>query len=221
MSDPASLADRFPEPLQPDPAVALNSSVIRLPKTVAGPVHGAQFVIEIAGPHSVAAQQARELLGPKWHPALGNPEVFCMALADQAWRLMSTTDGAGSYDSIALAWDLLSARGKLSSASASHLLQGPSSFAQSVQRRAFPFPDPRLGERLAVGSEQACANLDVGVELVVQDDIHYHERDDWSACAALELDLSTEGLLNWKDPQLKDALLAVVSIDEDALFTLR
>lgn len=221
MSDPASLADLFPEPLQPDPAVALSSSFIRFPKVVAGPVHGAQFVIEIAGPHSVAAQQARELLGPKWYSALGNPEVFCMAPADQAWRLMSTTDGAGSYDSIALAWDLFSAKGELSSASATHLLQAASSFAQAVQRRAFPFPDPPVVDRLVSGFEQARENLDVGVELVVQGPMPFDERDIWAGCAALGLDLSTEGAFIWKVPEWEDALLAVASIDEGALFSLR
>ena len=221
MSDPASLADLFPEPLQPDPTVALSSSVIRFPKIVAGPVHGAQFVIEIAGPHTVTAQQARELIGPKWHAALGQPEVFCMAAADRAWRLMSTTDGAGAYDSIALAWDLLSARGELSSSSATHLLQAASNYSQSVQRRAFPFPDPAQVDRLVSGFQQARENLDVGVELVVQGPLPFAERGVWAACAALGLDLSTEGAFIWKVPEWEDALLAVASIDEGALFSLR
>src|SRR6185503_15844261 len=212
MSDPASLSDLFPEPLQPDPAVALSSSAIRFPKIVAGPVHGAQFVIEIAGPHSVTAQQARELIGLKWHAALGQPEVFCMAAADRAWRLMSTTDGAGAYDSIALAWDLLSARGELSSSSATHLLQAASNYAQSVQRRAFPFPDPAQVDRLVSGFQQARENLDVGVELVVQGPLPFDERDVWTACAALGLDLSTEGAFIWKASEWEDALLAVASI---------
>ena len=221
MSDPASITDLFSEPLQPDPAVALDASPIRFPKAVAGPVHGAQFVIEIAGPHTVPAQSARELLGPKWHAALGQPEVFCMAAADKTWRLMSTTDGAGAYDSIALAWDLLSTRGELSSSSAAHLLQAASSFAQSVQRRAFPFPDPPQVDRLVASFQQARENLDFGVELVVQAPVPLAERDVWVACANLGLDLSTEGAFIWKAPSWEDALLAVASIDEGALFSLR
>lgn len=221
MSDPASLAELFPDPLVSDPAIALDARSVRLPKRVPGPVHGAQYVIEIAGPHSVPAQQARELLGPKWHAALGQPEVFCMASTDQAWRLMSTTDGAVAYDSIALAWDLLSARGELSSASANHLLQTASNFAQSMKRRAFPFPDPAQIDRLVAGLEQARENLDVGLELIVQAPSPLFERDVWVACANLGLDLSTEGAFIWKMDGWEDALLAVAPIDEGSVFSLR
>ena len=221
MSDPGSLAELFPQPLDPDPSIALDARGIRLPKKVPGPVHGAQFVIEIAGPHSVPAQQARELLGPKWHPTLGQPEVFCMAAADQTWRLMSTTDGAVAYDSIALAWDLLSVRGELSTASATHLLQTACNFAQSAKRRAFPFPDPGQIDRLVSGLEQARENLDVGVELIVQAPSALLERDVWVACANLGLDLSTEGAFIWKVDGWEDALLAVAPIDEGSVFSLR
>jgi hypothetical protein len=221
MADPGSIAELFPEPLRPDPSVALDASQVRLPKVPRGPVHGAQFIIEIAGPKSVPAQQARELLGPQWHGALGEPEVYAMAPADSAWRLLSTTDGAGSYDSLALAWNLFSSRGQLSSASAAHLLKTAEKFAHAAGRRAFPFPAPAEVDALASRLSQARESFDVGLELIVQGPLPFHERDVWVASAALGLDLSTEGAFIWKVAGWDDAILAVASIEEGHFFSLR
>lgn len=210
----------FSEPLRIDPAVALDPATIRLPPTTTGPVHGAQFVVEIAGPKSVPASSAYEVLGPRWNPALGQPEAWVMAPADRQWRLMSTSDGAGSYDSLALAWDLVSSRGKLSTASARHLLAVAEQFAAGVQRRAFPFPAAEEVDRLVRALYQAQQAFDIGVEVYAQGARAVAEHDVWVACAALGLDLGPDGLFAWKVPGWEGPILQVGPVEEGVAFSL-
>lgn len=217
--DVAGPDEVFPEPLRPDPAIALREEGIRFPALKPGPVHGAQFVIEIAGPKSVPAGQAHALMSSEWQNALGRPEVWSMAPSDPAWRPMNVAD-SGSYDSVALAWDLLGEKGELSSRAASHLVQTAERFAQSVQRRAFPFPAPEEVDGLVRSLRSAQEAFDVGVELYVQGSSAFTEKDVWVACAALGLDLSGEGLFVWRALAWDEPLLSVAPVEEGRVFSL-
>ncbi len=211
--------DLFPTPLAPDPAVALSPAGLNFPSAKPGPVHGAQFIIEIAGPKSALASQAHALMKPEWQEPLGNPEVWAMAPADQAWRPMNVAD-SGSYDSVALAWDLIHAKGELSGASAGVLLQTAEGFANSIGRRAFPFPAPEEIDRLVRSLLQAREAFDIGVEVFVQAPRAVSERDVWIACAALGFDLSGEGFFVWRTPNWEDPLLTVAPVEEGRVFSL-
>jgi hypothetical protein len=220
MGDPSDLADLFGGPLRADPAVALDSKRLRLPARTRGPIHGVQFVVELAGPRSVLAQPAHALLGPEWQAALGEPEVYAMAPADQEWRPMATSD-SGSYDSLALAWDVLNPKGALSSSAARHLAGQAERFANSFGRRAFPFPAPEEVDRLAAGLQQVRDALDIGIELIVQGDHSFAERDIWQACAAVGLDLSGQGFFVWRIPGWDEPVLTVAPLEEGATYSLR
>src|SRR5690349_1319330 len=95
---------------------------------VPAPARKVQFVVELVGPRTVPAAQAGELLHPNWRAALGQPELWAMRPADAAWQpLRALTQG--SYDSIALAWDMVTPQGDLSAASAIHLAGVAEQFA--------------------------------------------------------------------------------------------
>ncbi len=112
-----------------------------VPPLVRAPVRAAQFVVELVGPRTVPTAQASELLRPDWRAALGSPELWCQSPADTAWKpLRALTHG--SYDSIALAWDLVSPSGEMSPTAANHLLGVAEQFANGVGRRAIPLAAP-------------------------------------------------------------------------------
>src|SRR4051812_12836749 len=102
----------FGKPLQRDPSIALPDLNI-LPRNTPGPVRKQQLVIELVGPRTVPAPLIQALLQPQWQGALGSPEIYVMAGADQYWRSLIQGDGSGAYDSVALAWDLLSDKGTM------------------------------------------------------------------------------------------------------------
>src|SRR6185312_8968382 len=132
--------DLFGRQLEPDPAVALPDPEIRInPKK--GPLYKVQYVLEFVGPRSVPASMACSLLRPEWYAALGQPQVFSMQPADLSWGML-TAKTEGSYDSLALTWDLLSLAGTLSSASAQHLLTIAEQFGSAINRRVAALPVP-------------------------------------------------------------------------------
>lgn len=221
MAGPGSPSNPFPAPLGPDPAIALRPESIRLPKRIPGPVHGAQFVLEIAGPKSIRSTAAHALLNAQWQGQLGHPEIFVMAPADNAWRLMSTTDGSGSYDSLALAWDVVGDQGNLSSASVKHLLKVAEQFAIGVERRTFPFPDPNKIDALASALVEAREAYDIGVELILQGPGSTTEQDIWSCAAALGLDLAPDGTFVWRVEGWAEPILTLAPYEEGILFSLR
>ena len=104
---------------------------------VRGPVRAAQFVVELVGPRTVPATQAAELLRPDWRAALGQPELWALSPADTAWQPLRALS-VGSYDSLALAWDLATPVGEMSVAAATHLVKLAEQFANAVGRRAIP-----------------------------------------------------------------------------------
>lgn len=135
-----------------------------VPPLVRAPVRAAQFVVELVGPRTVPTAQASELLRPDWRAAMGSPELWCLSPADTAWKpLRNLTHG--SYDSIALAWDLLSPQGEMSAGAAGHLVGVAERFANGVGRRAIPLTAPGdvPGEvqRLRAAQEALDAGLSV------------------------------------------------------------
>lgn len=131
------------------------------------PLHKVQYVIEIVGPRSLEGNSVKALLDPKWQGPLGDPRVFVMGPADARWRELSADDPTGSYDSLALTWNLLKHHGALGIASARHLLTVAQSYADQVQRRALPLPVPDDVDTMKDTLESIRDSLDIGVELVV------------------------------------------------------
>ena len=177
----------FGAPLGPDPAIALRPPSL-LPAAKPGPLHKVQFVVELVGPRSVAAAAVANLLSPQWYEALGRPEAFAMAPADTQWRVL-TASTAGSYDSVALAWDIVSPRGELSSTAPQHLLQVAEQFATQIQRRAMSLPVPGDVDRIRRQLMEYRDNLDVGFGMTVLTHAGIAERDVWLTCSRLGLDL--------------------------------
>lgn len=112
-----------------------------VPPLVRGPVRAVQFVVELVGPRTVPATQAAELLRPDWRAALGQPELWVLSPADTAWKPLRALSH-GSYDSIALAWDMATPAGEMSPQSATHLVGRAEQFANGIGRRAIPLTAP-------------------------------------------------------------------------------
>src|SRR4051812_41249846 len=160
-----TLSEVFGDALQPDPAIALQPVQIPVRKR-SGPMPRMQFVVEFVGPRSVSAGSAAALLSPQWYSALGDPQAFAMSAVDVEWQPLSATT-AGSYDSLAIAWDLISDKGQLSTQSAQHLLATAEQFAAHIQRRAMPMPVPEDLPKAISQLKRVQDNFDAGVSLLV------------------------------------------------------
>lgn len=133
---------------------------------VPAPVRAVQFVVELVGPRTVPATQAAELLRPDWRAAMGHPELWALSPADTAWKpLQAATNG--SYDSIALAWDLISPVGEMSPSSATHLADLAERFANGIGRRAIPLTVPADLPREIRRLRSAQDGLDAGVSIIL------------------------------------------------------
>lgn len=215
---PPGTGPLFDPPLAPDPVVALPAPQV-MPFDKPGPLHRVQFTIEFVGPRSVPAAHAAHLLTPDWFHALGEPYAFVMRPADTAWRPL---DGSpdGSYDSLALAWDYLSPRGALSTASARHLLSTAERFGQGIARRAMALPPPEDVDRLVASLLEIHENLDVGVGLSVHPLTgRVSERELWIACARLGLVLTPSGSYDWVAPGHPSPLLSVTPVGTTEAFS--
>ena len=137
-----------------------------IPPLVRGPVRAAQFVVEIVGPRTVPAAQAAELLRPDWRAALGHPELWAMRPADTAWNPLKASSH-GSYDSIALAWDLVTPVGEMTPQSATHLVGLTERFANPLGRRAIPLTTPGDLPREIRRLRSAVESLDAGVAVLL------------------------------------------------------
>ncbi|HZH97783.1 MAG TPA: cell division protein ZipA C-terminal FtsZ-binding domain-containing protein, partial [Fimbriimonadaceae bacterium] len=174
----------------------------------------------IVGDPTLAAPAAKSLLEARWVAALGNPEIFCMAPADQTWRPLLATDPSQTYDSLVLAWDMLGTQGALSEASAQQLLNTSESYAQQVGRRAMSLPTPAEVPNVVRHLTELQESLDIGFALYVHPRSDgFAEADVWRACAALGLDLSPNGLFELRSPDWPTPLLGVGPVDTDQ-FTL-
>jgi hypothetical protein len=182
----------FGEALKPDPRVAL--PLPPEPETRAtGPNRRFQFVVELVGMRTVPAAAASALLNDQWHRALGQPAVYCMAPGDDAWKSLVRTD-SGAYDSLALAWNLVSPQGVLTNQAAAHLLQVAESFATHIQRRAIPLLPPTDVDRAVLDLKAIQESFDIGVEiLMVPKGAEFLERDVWTNLASLGFELVSPG----------------------------
>lgn len=219
MSTPNDLTlNLFGGPLQADPSVALPPLDLVLP-TKSGPLHRVQYVIEFVGPRSVPAGSAMYLLAPQWYGALGQPQIFAMRASDLSWRpLLPTPDG--SYDSIAVAWDMLTPQGNLSVASAKRLLGVAEDFGPYISRRAVSMPPPQDVATVVRGLTTTKDALDVGFTLsVVSDRGPFRERDLWVECARLGLEFH-DGGFDWRVPGHSNPLLTVTPFGVSDTFSL-
>jgi hypothetical protein len=220
LSTPSDLTTNlFGGPLAPDPAVALPPLDLLLPNK-SGPLHRIQFVIEYVGPRSIPAATAAHLLSPEWYGALGQPQVFAMRASDLSWnRLQPTIDG--SYDSLALAWDLISPLGNLTPNSAKNLLRTAEDFGPYISRRAMPMPPPTDLAGVVRGLQATKEALDVGLALsVVSNQGAFAERDLWVECARLGLEFH-DGGFDWRVPTHPNPLLTVTPFGDTDAFSLR
>jgi hypothetical protein len=133
---------------------------------VPAPTRAVQFVLELVGPRTVPTAQAAELLRPDWRAALGQPELWSMRPADTAWQPLRALMH-GSYDSIALAWDMVTPQGDLSPASATHLVSVAERFANAIGRRAIPLTAPADLPQEARRLKRATEALDAGLSVLV------------------------------------------------------
>lgn len=198
--------------------MALPPVEIVLPQK-SGPLHRVQFVIEFVGPRSVPAAAAMHLLEPNWHGALGQPNVFVMRGQDLSWQRLSPSPG-GSYDSIALAWDLLTAQGNLSSASAKNLLRMAEEFGPYIQRRAMPMPPPPDVNELVKALLTTKEALDIGVTLsLASTGAGIPEKAIWIECSRLGLEFAAGGF-DYRSAGIDHPLLTVTPYGDTDAFSL-
>ena len=213
------LPDLFGQPLKADPAIALQPLQLALPfKT--GPLHRIQFVIEFVGQRTVLAGNASQLLAPDWYEALGKPNLLAMRPADLQWQpLTPATDG--SYDSLAMTWDLLGRNGNISTPTAKHLLELAEVFAPYIQRRAMAMPVPKDVDATVKNLKEAKSLLDIGFELsVMSSTASFAERDLWIECSKLGLTFSPTGSFDWTLPGHPYPLFSVTPIGQTDAFSL-
>jgi len=208
-------SDIFGEPLLKDPAVALPAVTVH-PKITPGPVRKQQLVIELVGPRTVPAQTAKTLLDPQWFEALGEPQVFIMSGSDQFWRELTKSDASAAYDSIALAWDLISTKGHLSGNSAQHLWTMAEEFAKQVQRRAMAMPVPADIAPTIQALQQLKESLDIGMNLtLVPCWDTFQEKEVWRVAAALGLEYAQDGSFEYKAAGSDYPLFSLSPADAD------
>lgn len=214
------IADVFEDNLRPDPALALAPPQIPVRKR-SGPMPRLQFVVEFVGPRSLPAREAVQLIGPPWYGGLGEPQVFAMSAAHVEWAPLESA-ASGSYDSVALAWHLISDKGQLSKGTAQHLLETAEQFAGHIQRRAMPMPLPEDVPKAIAQLKQVQANFDAGVSLLVMSNSRQvSEYELWIWCAQLGLTPNLhEGTFDWMAPSSPLPLFSVSPIGETESFTL-
>ncbi len=211
--------DLFGQPLLADPEVALQPIDLHLPLKT-GPLHKIQYVIEFVGQRTVLAANACQLLSPDWYQGLGKPKLHVMRPADLHWQpLTASTDG--SYDSLAMTWDLIDEKGSISSRSAAHLLDLAEAFAPYIQRRAMAMPVPREVDAAVRTLEEAKDLLDIGFEIsVMSNRAMFYEKELWIECAKLGLEFSPGGSFDWRVPGHPYPLLSVTPIGDTCAFSL-
>jgi hypothetical protein len=144
-----------------------------------------------------------------------------MSAADVEWQPLTATT-AGSYDSLAIAWDLLSDKGQLSVQSAQHLVATAEKFAEALQRRAMPMPVPEDIPKAISQIKQVSDNFDAGISiLVLPNSQRVSEFELWVWCAKLGLTPNlVEGTFDWIVPGSPLPLFSVSPVGETESFTL-
>ncbi len=133
-----------------------------------GPRVAVQFVVELVGPQPLAGLKAREVFSHPWFEALGRPMVYAMAPSDASWRLLTPSENAVVYDSLALAWPYLDRRGHLTSRSAERLFHTAERLATGLERVAMPLTPPELVDERVRDLQQLQEALDASVAVTVQ-----------------------------------------------------
>lgn len=215
----SGVPDLFGQPLLVDPGIALPTLPLDLVRKT-GPLHKVEYVIEFVGQRSVLAGAAVQLLSPDWFQALGQPQCYAMRPADLHWqRLTPAIDG--SYDSLAISWPFISAKGTISFQSAKHLLDMAEQFGPFLQRRAMAMPVPREVDAYVRLLKEAQKNLDIGFEIsVMSSRAQFYEKDLWIECAKLGLQFSPSGSFDWRSPEAPYPLFSVTPIGETDCFSL-
>lgn len=215
-----TISEVFGNDLQPDPSVALPPIQIPIRRRT-GPSPRLQFVIEFVGPRSVSAGSAAVLLSADWEKALGSPQAFAMSTADLEWQPL-TASTAGSYDSLALAWDLTTIRGQLSAQTARHLLATAERFAEQIQRKAMPMPVPEDVPKALTQLKKVSDNFDAGASiLALPKSQEVGEFELWIWCAKLGLTSNlTEGTFDWLVPGSPLPLFSVSPVGDTDSFSI-
>ena len=209
----------FGRRLEADPEIALPRLPLSQPLKI-GPLHKVQFVIEFVGPRSVLATQACLLLEPTWFHALGQPQMWAMRPADLRWQPL-TAARDGSYDSIALTWDMVSELGQLTSATATQLYLTADRLTTQLGRRPMPLPEPASVDEAVRIVRHVVDSLDVGFSVTVVSHSDFFERDIWIECARLGLEFSPAGSFDWRLTGHPSPLFSVVPFGEAESFSLR
>ena len=211
--------DLFGQPLLADPEIALQPLHLDVPLK-SGPLHRIQFVIEFVGQRTVLAANAAQLLMPDWFEALGKPNLLAMRPADLQWQPL-TPSPDGSYDSLAMTWDLLGRNGQISSASSAHLLELAEVFAPYIQRRAMAMPIPRDVDSTVKVLKEAKDMLDIGFEITVMSSTAaFAEKDLWIECVRLGLKFSSTGSFDWQLDGHPYPLFSITPIGQTDAFSL-
>lgn len=207
------------QPLQPDPSIALQPIDVA-PPPKPGPLHKVQFVIEFVGPRSIPAPAAVHLLSNDWYAALGQPQLFAMRPADLFWQpLTNAVDG--SYDSLSLAWDMVTSRGQMSSKAARHLMETAERFGPFIQRRVMALPVVEDVDKAVRRLVEIREGLDIGFSLsVYAPRAGFLERDLWVLCARLGLEFAPGGSFDWRVPGYPYPLLSVTPFGDVDAFAL-
>ena len=143
-----------------------------------------------------------------------------MRPADLHWQPLTNSQD-GSYDSLAMAWDILTSRGSLSQQTAAHLLQTAERFGPFIQRRVFALPVPGEVPRAVRTLTDIRENLDIGFLLNVYGPPQgFPERELWILCARLGLSFGAGGSFDWLTPGVTLPLLSVTPFGLTDAFSL-
>jgi hypothetical protein len=144
-----------------------------------------------------------------------------MAGTDQQWRPLSANDGSGAYDSLLLAWDLISPRGPLSTAITQNMWTAAEDLAKQLSRRAIAMPIPQDVPQNVRAVQEFKESFDVGFNLtVVARASGFPERDIWKLAAALGLEYGQNGAFEYRAPNAPRPLFQVLPGGESDRFVL-
>ncbi|MER3413649.1 MAG: hypothetical protein C4341_05320 [Armatimonadota bacterium] len=206
------------EELQADAERSL--SPLRLPpfEPSVGPYLTVQYVIELVGRDPIPSAAAKELLSPPAQRSLGQPEVFVMSPLDRRWKVLWQGEEAAAFDSLALAWDLVTPGGKISEASAKTLWERSEQVAFRLNRKAVPMPAPEDAARRAAALEEFRDAMDVGVDLAIIKAGGLSTDVVVKTAYALGYRLGASQLLEYRQSGWPEALLAVFPLGNATAF---
>lgn len=197
------------EELGADPTRELQP--LRLPpfEPTVGPYLKVQYVIELVGRDPIPAEAAKELLSSGAQSSLGEPEVFVMSPLDRRWKVLWQGEQDAAFDSLALAWDLVSSRGRISEASAKALWERCEQVASRLNRKAVPLPMPEDAASRAAALEEFRDAMDIGVDIAVMNAGGLSTEVVVKTAYALGYRLGASQLLEYRQSGWPEALLAV------------